>query len=239
MSDGGREEDEDGDGDEGSGYGKTPAQVIGLKHLTTAAATGPAGNGGSGPSADPSLDEEGEQMVVLGDDDGEKSPAEKTCQAPAHLFCALRPTPASGYSGAPLQALLLFYRLGGSRGTLSLKLPCTARAPALGCATVCWVPWALFCSRNSALAVINAIHRCTRGYRTAEAEFALGYGGYDDTTVYRDNRCRDSGACLEMLPERAVGRRAVCTCSRDEISPSVCPRLPHVRFRLPTISTRC
>lgn len=97
VSDGGREEDEDGDGDEESGYGKTPAQVIGLKHLATAAATGPAGNGGSGPSADPSLDEEGEQMVVvLGDDDGEKSPAEKACQAPIHLFCALRPTPASG-----------------------------------------------------------------------------------------------------------------------------------------------
>lgn len=74
MSDG-REEDEDGE-DEESGYGKTPAQVIGLKHLATAAATGPAGNGGSGPSADPSLDEEGEQMVVFGgDDDGEKSPA--------------------------------------------------------------------------------------------------------------------------------------------------------------------
>eukprot|EP00752_Nemacystus_decipiens_P016044 g14344.t1 len=66
----GPQEDEDGDDDVESGYGKTPAQVIGLKHLATAADTtgGPATNGGSGPSADPSLDEE-EQMVVLGDDD--------------------------------------------------------------------------------------------------------------------------------------------------------------------------
>lgn len=72
----GRGENEDGS-DEDNGYGKTPAEVIGLKHLATAATTGPAGNGGSGPSADPSLDEEGEQMVVFGDDDdGEKSPAE-------------------------------------------------------------------------------------------------------------------------------------------------------------------
>lgn len=75
-------EEEEGD-DEGNGYGKTPAEVIGLKHLATAAATGPAGNGGSGPSADPSLDEEGEQMVVFGDDDGEKSPPDKHSKHPA------------------------------------------------------------------------------------------------------------------------------------------------------------
>lgn len=78
-------EEDDHDDDEENGYGKTPAEVIGLKNLA-AAATDPAGNGGSGPSADPSLDEEEEQMVVLGDDDGEKSPAERT-QAPIHLFC--------------------------------------------------------------------------------------------------------------------------------------------------------
>ena len=89
----GRQEEQDGD-DEESGYGKTPAQVVGLKHLATAAATGPAGNGRSGPSADPSLDEGGEQMVVFGDDDGEKSPAQKSSQAPSicsALFVRHRP----------------------------------------------------------------------------------------------------------------------------------------------------
>lgn len=82
----GREEEEEDDEEEENGYGKTPAEVIGLKNLAAAATDPAAGNGGSGPSADPSLDEEEEQMVVLGDDDGEKSPAERT-QAPIHLFC--------------------------------------------------------------------------------------------------------------------------------------------------------
>lgn len=77
---------EEEEGEEENGYGKTPAEVIGLKNLA-AAATDPAGYGGRGPSySDPSLDEEEEQMVVLGDDDGEKSLAERT-QAPIHLFC--------------------------------------------------------------------------------------------------------------------------------------------------------
>lgn len=96
VSDDGQEEgheDEDGN-DEENGYGKTPAEVIGLKHLATAATTGPAGNGGSGPSADPSLDEEGEQMVVFGDD-GEKSPPEKHSSTHPSVL-RLRPTPASG-----------------------------------------------------------------------------------------------------------------------------------------------
>ncbi|CAM9748683.1 unnamed protein product [Scytosiphon promiscuus] len=66
------EEDQgcDDAGEKENGYGKTPAEVIGLKHLA-AAAHGPADNGGSVPSVDPSQDEEEEQMVVLGDDDEE------------------------------------------------------------------------------------------------------------------------------------------------------------------------
>ncbi|CAM9659045.1 unnamed protein product, partial [Hapterophycus canaliculatus] len=71
------QEEEEGSDDAGerrNGYGKTPAEVIGLKHLAAATHTpadNPADNGGSVPSVDPSLDEEEEQMVVLGDDDGE------------------------------------------------------------------------------------------------------------------------------------------------------------------------
>ncbi|CAM9387152.1 unnamed protein product [Ectocarpus sp. 6 AP-2014] len=61
------EEDEE---EEENGYGKTPAEVVGLKNLA-AASTGPADSGGSGHRADPSLDEEEEQMVVFGDDDEE------------------------------------------------------------------------------------------------------------------------------------------------------------------------
>lgn len=73
--------------EEENGYGKTPAEVVGLKILA-AASTGPACSGGSGHRADPSLDEEEEQMVVFGDDDGEKSPALATqappiCSAPS------------------------------------------------------------------------------------------------------------------------------------------------------------
>lgn len=77
-----QEEEAQNGGDAENGYGKTPAEVIGLKHLA-AAANSLAANGVSGPNADPGLDEEEEQMVVLGDD-GEKSPTRT--QAPIHLF---------------------------------------------------------------------------------------------------------------------------------------------------------
>lgn len=78
------EEECDDAGGKENGYGKTPAEVIGLKNLA-------ADNGGSVPSVDPSLDEEEEQMVVLGDDDGEQSPKHVT-QAPDPSVLPRRPS---------------------------------------------------------------------------------------------------------------------------------------------------
>lgn len=145
----------DRDEEEGTGYGKTPAEVVGLRHLAAAAAvadTGPAGNGGNGAaSADPSQDEEGEQMVVLGDDDdddGEKSPEMHSQESSTHpSVLRLRPTAASGmaiYSSgcamaregsefkgspflpaAPLNSLSLF-----------AAAPCTAMRPHFRCGAI-------------------------------------------------------------------------------------------------------
>lgn len=114
------EDEEEGCDDAGkkeNGYGKTPAEVIGLKHLA-AAVHGPADNGGSVPSVDPSQDEEEEQMVVLGDDDGETSPTQ-IIQAPVHLFCrVVRPEIATSKAALSVGSLTFL-----SRGSLRLRRP--------------------------------------------------------------------------------------------------------------------